>query len=112
MLKLFIVVRADLDPGLQMAQAIHAAIQFVLEHQTEARAWYDTSNNVIVKQVADEATLTELVLERDYNRTTCQVFGEPDLNGAWTAAAFMGEGANAYLRELPLAPVQLAAAAA
>ena len=111
MLKLFIVVRADLDPGLQMAQAIHASIQFVFEHLEEARSWYDTSNNVVVKQVPDEAALAGLVQERDYNRTTCQVFGEPDLKGAWTAAAFMGEGANAYLRELPLAPCQLAQAA-
>lgn len=111
MLKLFIVVRADLDLGLQMAQAIHASIQFVFEHPEEAKAWYCTSNNVVVKQVPNEAALAELVQERNFKRTSCQVFGEPDLQGAWTAAAFMGEGANAYLRELPLAPVQLAQAA-
>lgn len=103
MQKLFIVVRADLDLGLQMAQAIHAAVQFVFELPEQARAWYTDSNNVIVKQVPDEEALATLVSGRDWRRVQCQVFGEPDLNGAWTAAAFIGEGANAYLRELPLA---------
>lgn len=110
MQKLFIVVRADLPLGLQMAQAIHAAVQYVLEDSHElVRDWYTSSNNVIVKHVASEAELSALVHAR--GGISAQVFSEPDLAGAWTAAAFMGEGANAYLRELPLAPVQLAAAA-
>ncbi len=112
MQKLFIVVRADLPLGLQMAQAIHAAVQYVTEDPHElVKDWYETSNNVIVKHVADEAELTALVQDRNYCKVSASVFGEPNLGGAWTAAAFMGEGANAYLRELPLAQFNLAEAA-
>lgn len=109
MLKLFIVVRADLPIGLQMAQAIHAAVQYVREDPHELTSkWYETSNNVIVKHVPDEQALAKLVHGYGWQ---AQVFSEPDLGGAWTAAAFMGEGANAYLRELPLAQLPQALAA-
>ncbi len=102
MQKLYIVVRADLPFGLQMAQAIHAAVQYVIEDELSAH-WYKNSNNVVVKHVSDEAALLELAAKGESRRLVVEAFQEPDLAGATTAVAFVGEGANALLRELPLA---------
>lgn len=102
MQKLFIVVREDLPIGLQMAQAIHAAVQWVLEDEFSTH-WYKHSNNVVVKHVPDEAALLELVAKAETRRLVVEAFQEPDLAGATTAVAIVGTGANALLRELPLA---------
>lgn len=109
MLKLFIIVRADLDPGLQMAQAIHAAIQWVMEDELAA-LWHKNSNNVVVKHVPDEAALLALAAEGERRGFVVEAFKEPDLADATTAVAIVGSGANAMLRELPLAQFKLAPA--
>lgn len=110
MLKLFIVVRADLDPGLQMAQAIHAAIQWVIEDPDLSHIWHRQSNNVVVKHVSNEAALLELADKAEGKTCVVERFQEPDLAGAVTAVAIVGSGANALLRELPLAQFRLAKA--
>lgn len=46
--RLRIVTRADLVPGLQTAQAVHAALAWQVEHPTVAAAWMATSNTIIV----------------------------------------------------------------
>lgn len=111
MLKLFIVVRSDLDPGLQMAQAIHAAVQWVIEDPDISAIWHEKSNNVVVKHVPDEAALLDLIEQGAARGCVIEAFKEPDLAGATTAVAFVGGGANALLRELPLARFKLAEAA-
>lgn len=111
MLKLFIVVRADLDPGLQMAQAVHAAVQWVIEDPDLSSVWHKKSNNVVVKHVADEAALLELAAKAEARGCVVEAFKEPDLADATTAVAFVGTGANALLRELPLARFKPALAA-
>jgi peptidyl-tRNA hydrolase len=112
MLKLFIIVRADLDPGLQLAQAVHAAIQWVIEDPDLSSIWHKKSNNVVVKHVADEAALLALA-EKAYERgCVVEAFKEPDLDDATTAVAIVGGGANALLRDLPLARFDSARAAA
>jgi len=101
--KLFVVVRNDLEPGLQLAQAVHAAVKYALSHE-DARRWHEESNNVAVLQVPDEAALkalTHQVLTRDPS-CLAVVFEEPDLDHQWTAAAF-GGGAKKLLGSLPLA---------
>jgi peptidyl-tRNA hydrolase len=103
MLKLFIVVRADLDPGLQMAQAVHAAVQWVIEGPDLSSIWHRKSNNVVVKHVPDEAALLALADKAEDRRCVVERFQEPDLANAVTAVAIVGTGANALLRELPLA---------
>lgn len=102
MQKLFIIVREDLPTGLQMAQAIHAAVQWVLGDELSAH-WYKNSNNVVVKHVPNEAALLELAARAEARRCVVEAFQEPDLAGATTAVAIVGTGANALLRELPLA---------
>ncbi len=84
MQKLFILVRADLPTGLQIAQAIHAAVQWIMEDELSA-LWHKNSNNVVVKHVPDEATLLELAAKGEARRCVVEAFKEPDLAGATTA---------------------------
>lgn len=53
------MTRADLSPGLQAAQAAHAAFQFAVEHPEETRSWYSGSNYLILVSVPDEDSLLE-----------------------------------------------------
>ena len=99
--KLFVVIRNDLDPGLQLAQGIHAAIKYVLENEG-ARRWHEDSNNLAVLQVPDERSLGLLVHSALSEDFVVAQFHEPDLDGSLTAAAFEF-GAKSLLGSLPLA---------
>lgn len=103
MKKLFVVIRNDLDHGLQLAQAIHAAMLFGYEHPAETKAWLEGSNNIIVKCVADEAELRALLEKAGPMYMDISSFQEPDLDGQITAAAFGGSGTQSLLWHLPLA---------
>lgn len=46
--RLRIVVRGDLPPGLQAAQAVHAAMAWQAEHPARAAAWMRDSNTVAI----------------------------------------------------------------
>lgn len=52
--KLYVVVRDDLPPGLQIAQAIHACRAFHADHPAVETAWHTTSNTIAVLSVPDE----------------------------------------------------------
>jgi hypothetical protein len=95
MKRLYIVVRGDLPPGLQLAQACHAAREF-----TRRRPDEDVGENLVVLQ----ATLAELVELVDRADGVCSVvpFYEPDLGDEMTAAGF-GLGARRILSSYPLA---------
>lgn len=103
MKKLFVVIRNDLDHGLQLAQAIHAAMLFGYEHPEETKAWIEGSNNIIVKRVADETELKALLKKAGPAYMDISSFQEPDLDGQTTAAALGGSGVQSLLWHLPLA---------
>lgn len=90
MKRLYIVVRNDIAPGLQMAQACHAAREFTL------KSGEDVGENLVVLH-ASHAELERLV-----TASPCVPFHEPDLGGELTAAAF-GGNARKLLSSLPLA---------
>lgn len=46
--RLRIVVRGDLAPGLQAAQAVHAALAWQVEHPETAARWMAESNTVAI----------------------------------------------------------------
>lgn len=52
--KLYVVVRADLSPGLQIAQACHACRAFQAEYRDLEESWYTTSNTIAVLSVPSE----------------------------------------------------------
>jgi hypothetical protein len=54
---LYVLVRSDLPPGLQIAQACHGAFEFAAAHPLVMRTWLESSNYLVVLGVPDEETL-------------------------------------------------------
>lgn len=98
-IKLYIVVRADLKPGLQAAQACHALRLFSEEHPEEDRAWYEGSNNLVLLQIPNEEEL--LRLKEKANGTPASLFREPDIADEATALAIAPSGKK-LVSNLPL----------
>lgn len=81
---MYLLVRGDLSPGAQLAQAIHAAVEYTLEHRDHV----SRTPTVVVLHVDDE---DELLAYADL----CPghvLFHEPDLPGH-TALAVISDGA-------------------
>lgn len=95
MSRMYVVVRNDLAPGLQIAQACHAAYAFGLYSPDESR------ENLVVLSTdkASLETLVAAVAQRDGGHVP---FYEPDLGDELTACAF-DETSRKALSCLPLA---------
>ena len=100
--KLYIIVRNDLAPGLQTAQACHALRAFVEEHPEVDQSWHRNSNNLVVLQVEDEEALLDLADQLWCEEVPMSVFSEPDLDDSHTAIA-AGPTAKRLVSELRLA---------
>ena len=96
MKRLYVVVRADIPAGLQLAQACHVTREFTRAHPEE-----DVGENLVVLAAKSEPELQELFTDA---RSVCPrtAFYEPDLDGAMTAVALVGE-ARRLLSSFPLA---------
>lgn len=81
--KFFVVVRADLDPGLQLAQACHAAYALGISSPRPER------QNIAVLG-ATKAQLEALVQRVAERGDVHEAFYEPDLGDELTAGAFDG----------------------
>lgn len=98
------IVRADLTPGLKLAQACHAAAQICLDKLDNASAWQKQSNNLVVLEVADEQALKMWAFVLKFVSLPVSSFHEPDLDDQLTSvASFVPEDLCRILRELPLA---------
>lgn len=93
-MKLYIVTRRDMPPGLMLAQAVHAGRAFPTTT--------DQVDNLACLEVATEAELLALVQKAVCLDVPYAVFREPDLGGTITSVAF-AEGAKRILSSLPLA---------
>ena len=93
-MRLYVVVRADLPPGLQCAQACHAARAF--------RDPPDADENLIVLSAPNEEALRSLLLQAGPSAAVA-AFHEPDLDGQLTAIALNGIDVPLLLAALPLA---------
>lgn len=85
--KLYIVVRANLPHGAQLAQAIHAARMFAHEHTAVEHEWFTQSNTIVVCRVDDELMLRKLHAQATDRQLRTSLFCEPDLGGSATAIA-------------------------
>lgn len=85
--RLYIAVRADLPPGLQAAQAAHAAFQFFHEHPATTGRWFVTSNYLIIVAVPDVDALVDLARQAGRLDVDHVVVEEPDLESRYTALA-------------------------
>ena len=99
--KLYIVVRNDLTPGLQAAQAVHAALSFAFTHPQDGRIWHDTTPYVVVLQTPDEGSLLSN-WERLSDVPHRVLVREPDIDDEATAFAALGHEAGRILSGLPL----------
>lgn len=105
-MKLFTVVRSDLEPGLQCAQSIHAAILFSHQFPEIEKLWYESSNNIVVLSIPDEAELLSLFKKAEREGYQAVAFTEPDLDGELTAIT-LEPVAYKLVANLPLALSQL-----
>lgn len=85
---MYIVVRGDLAPGMQLSQSVHAMTQFNFEHPDITKAWFEKSNYVAVLSIASESDLKNLIKKADIEGIKHSIFYEPDLDNQATAAAF------------------------
>lgn len=99
--KLFIVVRTDLLPGLQAAQACHALREFGQEHPELDAQWFSTSKTLVLLGVPDEQALELLSARAKERLVPLAKNHEPDLGGSLTAVALAPE-ARSLVRTLPL----------
>lgn len=102
MQRLYVVVRADLDPGAQLAQSCHALSSFAHQYRALHDAWQAGEQNLVVLSIPDENALGELLRRATAAGVRCCGFREPDLAGEITAAAFEG-GVAKDVSSLPLA---------
>lgn len=91
-MKLYLVGRRDLGPGLLAAQLCHALREFVAQYPETDREWYERSNTLVLLNVDDESALSTLAERAQRLGVSVATFREPDLNHALTALALGPEG--------------------
>lgn len=102
--KLYVITRADLEPGYQAVQSVHAGIQFIFEHPEYAEYWFKQSNYLGLLSVNDEAELTNLIEQATAHDIRFSVFREPDVDNQITAIALApGPKSKKLCSKLPLA---------
>ena len=99
--KLYIVGRRDLPPGLRAAQMLHAARCFQEEHPEIERRWFRTSNTIVLLEVPDGDALEALAERaREEGVVLTEFSEEPDLG---LTALALGPEARRLTSSLPLA---------
>jgi peptidyl-tRNA hydrolase len=99
-----VAVRGDLCPGLQTAQAVHAAVDFTLSNPVITQHWHDTSNNVVIVSVPSEAEILVLESMALTLGVKHHLVIEPDIGDAATAIALQpGPIAKRLCATFPLA---------
>lgn len=83
--KLYIISRADLNPGARSVQGKHALIEFVFQHPEIMKRWYEGSNYLCFLEAPDEKYLVELIKQASSERIEYSFFREPDLDNSLTS---------------------------
>ena len=111
-LKLYTVVRHDLDPGAQAAQSAHALAALALNHPGPFKRW--DNQTIVLLKTTNKITIDRLVESAEDGHFTYATFREPALLwfGEWdcahnimTAVSFAPSWTvqNVLLKDLPLA---------
>lgn len=102
--KLYVAVRADLAPGPQLAQSVHAAFEFAVDFPSITEVWRRHSNFLVVVGLRDEMQLLELANSASAYNIKHTVVREPDYGDTVTAVALEpGTKAARLCAEYPLA---------
>jgi len=99
--KIYVVVRTDLPPGLQAAQACHALREMADAHPELDAAWHENSKTLVLLGVSRVSDLEGLIAVAETTGVPLARNYEPDLGGELTAASFGGL-MKRHLRALPL----------
>jgi peptidyl-tRNA hydrolase len=102
--KTYIVTRADLSHGQQIAQAVHA-MSLLPQHDPQAYTqWRATSDSIVVLAAPSEQALIEITQQARATGISHATWREPDL-GDETTAIILAPGPNTpgLLAHLPLA---------
>lgn len=85
--KLYFVLRADLAPGLQASQAVHAGHTWAIEHPEEFRRWFRDSNTVVLVNAPDADALDALFDRARSVGVPVSAFVDDDLGPRLTSVA-------------------------
>lgn len=86
-MKLTVVTRADLSPGQQAVQAMHAQRAFADAHPAVEKLWFEQSNTLALLIVPDEQGLCRLLRRAADRGIRTAIFREPDIADQLTAIA-------------------------
>ena len=102
--KLYVIVRKDLKPGLQLSQSCHAAMHFYFDYPKLTEDWIKNSDFIVILNIEDEQKLQELLKTANKLNIAASAFYEPDLNNELTAIALAPcQMSKKLCRGLPLA---------
>lgn len=101
--KLYAVGRADLPPGLRVAQMFHALRQFASDYPFVESEWYRNSNTIVLLEAPDGEALQELASRARAKGATVTEFSEPDFLDVGITALALGPDAWRLVSSLPLA---------
>ena len=84
-------------------QALHSAIDFVMEYPEISKEWHETSNYICQLSVKDEKELYELGIRAEKKGLKIMRFYEPDLDNQMTAITIEPtEAARKFTSSIPL----------
>lgn len=99
--RLRVVVRADLSPGQQAVQGVHAQVAFAKAHPEVEHEWFDSSNTLALLCVQDEEALCRVLDQAEMRGIRAAVFREPDIGDRMTAICLEpGDAARRLCRGL------------
>jgi peptidyl-tRNA hydrolase len=100
--KLYVVVRADIPAGDQLAQSCHAVAEFGVVSPQRFTEWAKAQRNLVVLQAPGLTALATIAAQLARDGIQFAPFHEPDMGDELTAIAFGAEAAK-LVSQLPLA---------
>lgn len=85
--KLYVIVRGDIPPGLQIAQSCHVCFEFQKNHIELTKLWNEESNYIVILSCKDEEAINKLIHKAERKNIRFSIFREPDLDNQITAIA-------------------------
>jgi hypothetical protein len=88
--KMVVITRADMPPGYQLVQSVHAMADFAATHPQVFSDWQRGTNTLVCLSVADEPALTNLWDKLGKYGVPMVQFREPDVQDQLTAFCILG----------------------
>ena len=89
-MKMYILIRKDLNPTYRAVQGGHALAEYMLRHPIQAQEW--GNHTLIYLQIQNEQELELWAEKLNYKGITWEGFREPDIGNQLTAIACLSDG--------------------